>query len=92
MCIGSVCEYVYIGSAQKQKTMIKNFQKYFDNIQDRKGKYSLKTLCLKENGLSIFQEPTMLIDQCPAERYERIVMAFKKQLWLLQALGWMDRQ
>ena len=34
--------------------MIKNFQKYFDNIQDRKGKYSLKTLCFKENGLSIF--------------------------------------
>lgn len=51
MCV-SVC--VCVGSAQKQKTMIKNFQKYFDNIQDRKGKYSLKTLCLKENGLSSF--------------------------------------
>lgn len=34
----------------------------------------------------------MLIDQCPTERYEKIVMAFKKQLWLLQAPGWMDRE
>lgn len=49
-----VCEYVCAVSAQKRKIMIKNFQKYFDNIQDRKGKYSLKTLCLKENGLSYF--------------------------------------
>ena len=48
------CVCVCVGSAQKQKTMIKNFQKYFDNIQDRKGKYSLKTLCLKEKGLSSF--------------------------------------
>lgn len=34
--------------------MIKNFQKYFYNNQDKEGKYPLKTLCFKENGLSNF--------------------------------------
>lgn len=47
------CLYIQL-SAQTWKTMIKNFQKYFYNNQDKEGKYPLKTLCFKENGLSIF--------------------------------------
>lgn len=49
-----VCVCVCGVRAQTWKIMIKNAQKYFYNNQDKKVKYSLKTLCFQENRLSFF--------------------------------------
>lgn len=47
-------------------TGIENFRKCFHDHQDTEEKYSLKTLCCEECGLSASQEPATLINRCPA--------------------------